>query len=194
MNWTPAGFAMGEIEEVLERCNPLWDSMSPITWSAGVNPESSWKLWVRQTFGTTLLPHLAQVVDLAQRQQTKEIIAADVALREQLPEHLLGQSVRAGQGMLLRKVPRGERMISRLQDAVGRGEALGNFASFYAVRCGVFSITVRTAALSYAYQELVAGSGNALSSAKLLECAVAPINEFFRTVSDNSRQDLRFHG
>ena len=68
------------------------------------------------------------------------------------------RSIDAGRSLLQQSTPRGERLMARLQEAIQAGAAFGHFATLYGVRCGAFSIPVRTAILGYLVQELSVGA------------------------------------
>ena len=58
--------------------------------------------------------------------------------------------------------------MARLQEAIQTGTAFGHFATLYGVRCGAFSIPVRTAILGYLVQELSVGAPDETGRLKLL--------------------------
>jgi hypothetical protein len=64
----------------------------------------------------------------------------------------------------------------------------------YGVRCGAFSIPVRTAILGYLMQEMSVGAPDEIGQVKLLEASVGSVNEFLRQSSNGSTESLRFHG
>ena len=84
----------------------------------------------------------------------------------------------------------------RLQDAIDNGIAFGHFTTLYGVRCGTFSIPIRTAILSYLLQELMLGTPKeeAPVRLKLLEATVESVNEFLRGPSSGSSESMCFHG
>ena len=91
-------------------------------------------------------------------------------------------------------MPRGERVMARLQQAIQSGAAFGHFATLYGVRCSAFSIPVRTAILGYLVQELAVGAPDETDRIKLLEASVGSVNEFLRLSSNGLNEGLRFHG
>ncbi|HYY29869.1 MAG TPA: urease accessory UreF family protein [Chthoniobacterales bacterium] len=194
MRTSPARFAIGQIREIVARCNPDFDSARPLTWSAQGPAAKSWEEWLQSLFGPILLPHLRGVLDYAARQSAREILLLDVALNRELEPGPRQNSIAAGQTLLQRHAPRGERLITKIQDAIQAGEAFGHFATLYAMRCFAFSIPARTAIFGYLAQELAAGVQDELARAKLLEASVEPVNEFLRISSHGLNEGLRFHG
>jgi hypothetical protein len=223
MGFSPAGFAYSELYDVIRRCNPTLDSMQVISWSVEGALEQSWSEWHQSVFLPFLLPHLGQVLELAGRQSPKEIVVLDAKLDAALPSLTRSRSIASGRYLLQDRTPRGERMISRLQDAIDDGRAFGHFTTLYGVRCGAFSIPIRTAILSYLFQELILGTAKPNSQTKLqrassargeydkllklLEASVESVNGFLRrtrtgqgaysseTLSPTgSSENVRFHG
>ena len=96
------------------------------------------------------------------------------------------RSMEAGRLLLQQSTPRGERLMARLQEAIQAGAAFGHFATLYGVRCGAFSIPVRTAILAYLVQELAVGARDEIGRLKLLEASVGSVNEFLRISSNGS--------
>jgi hypothetical protein len=103
-------------------------------------------------------------------------------------------SIDAGRLLLQQSAPRGERLMVRLQEAIQTGTAFGHFATVYGVRCGAFSIPVRSALLGYLVQELSVGALDETDQVKLLEASVGSVNDFLRISSNGSSEGLRFHG
>gem|GEM_PF-587171 len=196
MGVSPTGFAIAELSEVIRRCNPNLHAMHSILWKVEGAIEPSWIRWMETCFEPFLLPHLQQVLEFSARQSAKEIILLDVALGKSLAGSLCDRSIKAGQFLLQQKTPRGERIIMRLQDAIDNGIAFGHFTTLYGVRCGTFSIPVRTAILSYLLQELMLGAPKeeAPVRLKLLEATVESVNEFLRGPSSGSSESMCFHG
>jgi hypothetical protein len=223
MGFSPAGFAVSELCEVIRRCNPTLDAMQSISWRVEGETESSWFRWIQTVFSPHLLPHLEKVLECSGRQLSKEIILLDAKLNENLPAEPRARSAEAGQFLLQQKTPRGERMIARLQEAIDNGTAFGHFTTLYAVRCGAFSIPVRTAILSYLLQELILGAAKENRQRKgagpilldesmkgtviLLEATVESVNESLKGNridgidlslrpgrASGSSESIRFHG
>jgi hypothetical protein len=188
------GFAIIELGEVVRRCNPCLDAMRFISWTAENDVERSWLGWVEVCFEPVLLPHLQKVLEHAARQSAKEVILLDASLSQDLSGILRDRSIEAGRFLLQQKTPRGERMIARLQAAIDKGTAFGHFTTLYGVRCSAFSIPVRTAILSYLYQELLLGAPNERRAVKLLEATVEMVNDFLRGPSKGFSESARFHG
>src|ERR1700736_947383 len=193
MGMSAAGFAVSELSEVVNRCNPTFDETGPISWRPKGATRKSWVSWLDLVFEPILLPHLWYVFDYSCRQSAHEIIALDAELSKRLGVWSGQRSIEAGRALLRQKAPRSDRVIPRLRDAIGRGDAPGHFCTIYAVRCGVFSIPVRTAMLSYALQELAAADPKEDGRLTLLEMAAEPVNEFLKTLSD-TRPGVCFHG
>jgi hypothetical protein len=78
MGMSPAGFALGELSEVVRRCNPNFDAMRAISWQVEGLVVESWRLWLEELFQPLLLPHLSRVLDFATRQSMREIILLDL--------------------------------------------------------------------------------------------------------------------
>jgi hypothetical protein len=194
MGVSPEEFAMTELSEVVRRCNPCLAEMRVISWVAEADLERSWFEWVEICFEPLFLPHLQRVLEHAARQSAKEVILLDAALANELTGTVRDRSIEAGRFLLQQKTPRGERMLARLQSAIDKGEAFGNFTTLYAVRCGAFSIPVRTAILSYLFQELLLGAPNEKRALKLLEATVELVNDFLRGSLRGFSESARFHG
>jgi hypothetical protein len=194
MGISPAGFAMSELSKVVQRCNPDFDSARAISWQVGLPVADSWQQWMKALFEPLLLPHLLRVLDFSARQSAREIILLDAELNQSMEPWPRKRSVEAGRLLLQQSTPRGERLMARLQEAIQTGAAFGHFATLYGVRCGAFSIPVRTAILAYLVQELSVGSADETGRVKLLEASVGSVNEFLRISSNGSTEGLRFHG
>jgi hypothetical protein len=194
MGMSVAGFAVSELSQVVNRCNPSFDLIGPISWRLRGHSRKSWVNWLDLVFEPVLVPHLWYVLDYSYRQSAKEIIELDAELGKRLDAWSGRRSIEAGQTLIQHRAPRSDRVIGRLRAAIGRGEASGHFSTVYAVRCGVFSIPVRTAMLSYALQELAAADPQENGRLALLEMAAEPVNEFLKTLSDSQRPGLCFHG
>jgi len=191
MRTSPAGFAMSELSKVAERCNPDFDSSRAISWHAG---QETWVEWLQSIFEPILLPHLGRVLNFAERQSAREIVLLDVELNRCLKPWARQSSADAGRLLLQRRTPRSERLMARIQEAIQNGEAVGHFATLYAVRCSAFSIPLRTAILSYLVQELAAGAPDESVRVKLLAASVDSVNEFLRISSNGLNEGLRVHG
>jgi hypothetical protein len=194
MGMSPAGFAMSELSKVIQRCNPDFDSARPISWQVEGPVAESWQQWMKTLFEPLLLPHLSKVLDFATRQSAREIVLLDAELNRNMPPWPRERSLDAGKLLLQQSTPRGERLMARLQDAIQAGAAFGHFATLYGVRCGAFSIPVRTALLGYLVQELSVGAPDETGRLKLLEASVGSVNEFLRISANGSTEGLRFHG
>jgi hypothetical protein len=191
---SPAGFAMSELSKVVQRCNPDFEAGRAISWQVEGPVAESWQQWMKTCFEPLLLPHLLRVLDFSARQSAREIILLDAELDRSLLPGPRQRSVEAGRSLLQQSTPRGERLMARLQEAIQAGLAFGHFATLYGVRCGAFSIPVRTAILGYLVQELSAGAPDDAGRLKLLEASVGSVNEFLRISSNGSNEGLRFHG
>ena len=191
---SPAGFAMSELSKIVQRCNPDFDSTRAISWQVEGPVADSWQRWMKTLFEPVLLPHLLKVLDLSARQSAREIILLDAELNQRLKPWPRQRSIEAGRLLLQQSTPRGERLMARIQEAIQTGEAFGHFATLYGVRCGAFSIPVRTAILGYLVQELSVGAPDENGRLKLLEASVGSVNEFLRISSNGSTEGLRFHG
>jgi hypothetical protein len=194
MGMSPAGFAMSELSKIVQRCNPDFDSARAISWQVEGPVADSWQRWMKTLFEPVLLPHLQKVLDLSARQSAREIILLDAELNQRLKQWPRQHSIEAGRLLLQQSTPRGERLMARIQEAIQTGEAFGHFATLYGVRCGAFSIPVRTAILGYLVQELSVGAPDENGRLKLLEASVGSVNEFLRISSNGSTEGLRFHG
>ena len=191
---SPAGFAMSELGKVVQRCNPDFDPARAISWQVESPVADSWQQWMKDLFEPVLLPHLSRVLDFAARQSAREIILLDAELHGSLGPWPRQHSMEAGRLLLQQSTPRGERLMARLQEAIQTGTAFGHFATLYGVRCGAFSIPVRTAILGYLVQELSVGAPDETGRLRLLEASVGSVNEFLRISSNGSTEGLRFHG
>ncbi len=191
---SPAGFAMSELSKVVQRCNPDFDPARAISWQVEDPVADSWQQWMKLLFEPVLLPHLSRVLDFAARQSAREIVQLDAELHRSLGPWPRQRSMEAGRLLLQQSTPRGERLMARLQEAIQTGTAFGHFATLYGVRCGAFSIPVRTAILGYLVQELSVGASDETGRLRLLEASVGSVNEFLRISSNGSTEGLRFHG
>ena len=190
----PTACAMNELDEVVYRCNPSLDLIRALTWDFEGDAPTSWFRWVGAVFEPLLLPHLGQVLEFASRQSLREIVVCDLDLDRYLPAGARESSVSAGRLLLQAFPPRGDRLLTRLQEAIDHGRAAGHFSTLYAVRAAAFSIPTRTAILAYLWQELrVALPGDA-DRAMLLEKASESLNQFLRAPCNESTGGLRWHG
>jgi hypothetical protein len=194
MGMSPASLAVSELIEVVRRCNPNLGAIRAISWQVTGPVETSWQHWLDGLFEPLLLPHLGRVIDLSARQSSKEIILLDLELDRNLEPWPRDRSLDAGIRFLQQTSLRAERLMAKLQEAIGSGLAHGHFATLYAARCVIFSIPVRTAILSYVLQELVIGAPGDVKPAKYLEAAVDSVNEFLRMSSGGLNEGLRSHG
>jgi hypothetical protein len=194
MGISPAGFAMSELSKIVQRCNPDFDTARPISWQVEGPVEESWRGWMKELFEPLLLPHLLRVLEASARQSAREVIALDVELNRSMKTWPRQRSIDAGRSLLQQSTPRGERLMARLQEAIQTGAAFGHFATLYGVRCGAFSIPIRSAILGYLVQESSVGTHDESSRVKLLEASVGSVNEFLRISSNGSTEGLRFHG
>jgi hypothetical protein len=194
MGMSPAGFAMSELNKVVQRCNPDFDGGRAITWQVAGPVSQSWQQWMKILFEPLLLPHLLRVLDFSAHQSAKEIILLDTELDRSLQPWPRQSSIEAGRLLIQQSTPRGERLMARLQEAIQAGAAFGHFATLYGVRCRAFSIPGRTAILGYLVQELSVGVPDEAGRLKLLEASVGSVNEFLRISSNGSSEGLRFHG
>jgi UreF-like urease accessory protein len=194
MGMSPALFAMSELSKIVQRCNPDFDSARAISWQVEGPVAESWQQWLKTLFEPLLLPHLLRVLDFSARQSAREIILLDAALNRNMEPWPRQHSIDAGRLLLQQSAPRGERLMVRLQEAIQTGTAFGHFATVYGVRCGAFSIPVRTALLGYLVQELSVGALDETDQVKLLEASVGSVNDFLRISSNGSSEGLRFHG
>lgn len=190
----PIACAMNELDQVVNRCNPSLDLIRALTWDLDGDAQTSWLHWVDAVFEPLLLPHLAQVLEFASRQSLREVVARDLDLHRDLPASVKEPSISAGRLLLQAFPPRGDRLLTRLQEAIDQGKAPGHFATLYAVRAAAFSIPTRTAILAYLWQELMVTLPRVADRAKLLEKASESVNQFLRAPCDGSTGDLRFHG
>jgi hypothetical protein len=194
MGMSSADFAMSELTKIVQRCNPDFDSALAISWQVEGSVAESWQRWLEALFEPFLLPHLWRVLALSARQSVREIILLDVELNRNMEPWPRQRSIDAGRLLLRQRMPRGERVMARLQQAIQSGAAFGHFATLYGVRCSAFSIPVRTAILGYLVQELAVGVPDEINRVKLLEASVGSVNEFLRISSNGWNEGLRFHG
>ena len=185
---------MSELSKIIQRCNPDFDTARAISWQVEGPVEESWRGWIKELFEPLLLPHLLRVLEASARQSAREIIVLDVELNRSMKPWPRQRSIDAGRSLLQQSTPRGERLMARLQEAIQTGAAFGHFATLYGVRCGAFSIPIRSAILGYLVQELSVGTSDESGRVKLLEASVGSVNEFLRISSNGSTEGLRFHG
>ncbi|MBV9674205.1 MAG: hypothetical protein JO076_15445, partial [Verrucomicrobia bacterium] len=139
MEISGAGFALNKLYEVGRRCNPClaithpvcW---RPVSWHSDRDVEASWAFWIDTFLRPILLPNFWLVLIHTYRQQSREIIALDAELHLQLNLWQREQSLRAGRKLLQELTPRGERILSRLEQAIKRGDAFGHFYTLFGVR------------------------------------------------------------
>ena len=190
----PTACPMNELDQVVNRCNPNLDLIRALTWDLEGDAPASWFRWVDAVFEPLLLPHLSQVLEFASRQSLREIIVCDLDLDRYLPAGARESSISAGRLLLQAFPPRGDRLLTRLQEAIDHGRAAGHFATLYAVRAAAFSIPTRTAILAYLWQELIVALPGGAHQAMLLEKASESLNQFLRAPCDGSTGGLRWHG
>ncbi len=175
MGMSPASLAVSELIEVVRRCNPNLGAIRAISWQVTGPVETSWQHWLDGLFEPLLLPHLGRVIDLSARQSSKEIILLDLELDRNLEPWPRDRSLDAGIRFLQQTSLRAERLMAKLQEAIGSGLAHGPI-------------------LSYVLQELVIGAPGDVKPAKYLEAAVDSVNEFLRMSSGGLNEGLRSHG
>jgi hypothetical protein len=131
-------------------------------------------------FGPLILPHLAEVVDLAVRHSLREIIFLDRSLEQFLGPSLSQRSKLAAERLLQARPPKGDRMVARLQEAIRTGETPGHFATLFAVRAIAFSIPARTAIFAYILLELMLELPDREQIENLFTEAAKTVNDYYR--------------
>jgi hypothetical protein len=171
--------AMNEFCEVVNRCNSGSELSGALHWQpVGENCLESWDRWLGSCFRPCLLPHLSKVFFFAVQQQVREIIALDLALGQSLDRVVRERSVEAGQSLLLKAPPRGDRTVARLQLAIGSGAAAGHYPTLFACRAAAFAIPARLVFLSYCWQELSWSPAREQSPDDFLSAAAKTVNGF----------------
>jgi hypothetical protein len=144
-----------ELVRVIDRCGFGVPLTGGILWRAGTDPERNWRSWQTLQFEPFILPHLAEVIDLAVRHSLREIVYLDRSLHQFLSSSLSHRSRHAAKRILQARPPKGDRMLARLQEAIRNGETPGHFVTLLAVRSIAFSMPARTTIFAYVLLELM---------------------------------------
>jgi hypothetical protein len=128
------GTGIEELVRVIDRCVIGVAFTEGVLWRAGTDPVGNWRSWQTLQFEPLILPHLAEVVDLAVRHSLREIVFLDQALQQLLGSSISHRSQIAAERLLQARPPKGDRMVARLQEAIRAGETPGHFVTLFAVR------------------------------------------------------------
>jgi hypothetical protein len=145
---------MNDLLEFVHRYQSSSEPPEALHWQGHDEGFASWSRWLQQEFRTSLLPHLDEVLALARQQQVREIVRLDVAFGQVLPKHLKELSLQRGQLLLENTPSRGDRMFSKLKQTIEAGLTPGHYATVFACRAAVFSLSPRLAFLCFCWQEL----------------------------------------
>jgi hypothetical protein len=174
------GTGIEELIRVIDRCGVGVVFTEGILWRAGADPESSWRSWQTLQFGPLILPHLAEVVELALRHSLREILFLDQSLQHFLGSSLSQRSRLVAERLLQARPPKGDRMIARLQEAIRAGETPGHFVTVFAVRAIAFSIPARTTIFAYILLELMLELADRERIENLFAEAAKTVNDYYR--------------
>ena len=174
------GTGIEELIRVIDRCGAGEAFTEGVMWRAGTDPESDWRSWQTLQFGPLILPHLAEVVDLALRHSLREIVFLDRSLEQFLGPSLSQRSKLGAERLLQARPPKGDRMVARLQEAIRTGETPGHFVTLFAVRAIAFSIPARTAIFAYILLELMLELPDREQIENLFTEAAKTVNDYYR--------------
>jgi hypothetical protein len=174
------GAGIEELVRVIDRCGIGVRLSEGILWRAGTDPERNWRSWQTLQFEPLILPHLAEVVDLAARQSLREIVYLDRSLHQFLGSSLSHGSQLATGRLLQARPPKGDRMVARLQEAIRTGETPGHFVTLFAVRSIAFSIPARTTIFAYILLELMLELPDPEQIENLFTETAKTVNDYYR--------------
>jgi hypothetical protein len=174
------GTGIEELVRVIDRCGIGLAFTEGILWRAGTDPERNWRSWQTLQFGPLILPHLAEVVDLAVRHSLREILFLDRSLQQFIGSSLSQRSQLAAERLLQARPPKSDRMIARLQEAIRTGETPGHFVTLFAVRASAFSIPARTTIFAYILLELMLELPDRDQIDNLFTEAAKTVNDYYR--------------
>jgi hypothetical protein len=174
------GTGIEELIRVIDRCGIGVAFTEGVLWRAGADPERNWRSWQTLQFGPLILPHLAEVVDLAVRHSLREIVFLDRSLQQFLGSSLSHRSQLAAERLLQARPPKGDRMVARLQEAIRTGETPGHFVTLFAVRAIAFSIPARTIIFAYILLELMLEVPDRAQIENLFTEAAKTVNDYYR--------------
>jgi hypothetical protein len=174
------GTGIDELIRVIGRCGVGMAFTEGVLWRAGSDPESNWHSWQALQFEPLILPHLAEVTDLAMRHAVREIGCLDRSLEQFLGSALSRRSRLAAERLLQARAPRGDRVVARLQEAIRTGETPGHFVTLFAVRASSFSIPARTTIFAYILLELMLELPSREQVEKLFAETAKTVNDYYR--------------
>jgi hypothetical protein len=174
------GTGIDELVRVIDRCGMGAPLTEGILWRGGTDPERNWRSWQTLQFKPLILPHLAEVVDLAVRHSLREIVYLDRSLHPFLSSSLSHRSQIAAEQLLQARPPKGDRMVARLQEAIRTGETPGHFVTLFAVRSIAFSVPARTTIFAYILLELMLELPNREQIENLFTEAAKTVNDYYR--------------
>jgi hypothetical protein len=188
------GTGTEELIRVIDRCGVGAAFSEGVLWRAGTDPAANWRSWQTLLFGPVVLPHLAEVVDLALRHSFREIVLLDRSLQQFLNSSLSRRSQLAAERLLQARPPKGDRMVARLQQAIRTGETPGHFVTLFAVRAISFSIPARTTIFAYVLLELMLELPDREQFEKLFADAAKTVNDYYREGLHPAAEKIRIHG
>jgi hypothetical protein len=194
MGKSSEGTGIEELIRVIDRCGVGPAFTEGVLWRADTDPESNWRSWQTLQFGPLILPHLAEVVDLAMRHSYREIVFLDRSLGQFLGSSLFQRSRLAGERLLQARPPKGDRVVGRLQEAIRTGETPGHFVTLFAVRAIAFSIPARTTIFAYLLLELMLELPDQERIEKLFTDAAKTVNDYYREGLRPMAAQTRIHG
>jgi hypothetical protein len=174
------GTGIEDLIRVIDRCVLGVAFTEGVLWRAGADPERNWRSWQTLQFEPLILPHLAEVVDLAVRHSLREIVFLDQALQQLLGSSLSHRSQLAAERLLQVRPPKGDRMVARLQEAIRTGETPGHFVTLFAVRAIAFSIPARSTIFAYILFELMLELPDRDQIENLFTEAAKTVNDYYR--------------
>jgi hypothetical protein len=169
-----------ELVRVIDRCGIGAPLAEGILWRAGADPERNWRSWQTSQFEPLILPHLAEVIDLAVRHSLREIVFLDRSLHQFLSSSLSHRSQLAAERLLQARPPKGDRMVARLQEAIRLEETPGHFVTVFAVRSIAFSIPARTTIFAYLLLELMLELPDREQIENLFTEGAKTVNDYYR--------------
>jgi hypothetical protein len=180
MGKSSKGIGIEELIRVIHRCGIGVAFTEGVLWRAGTDPQGNWRSWQTLQFGPLILPHLAEVVDLAVRHSWREIVLLDRSLQQFLDSSLSHRSQLAAERLLQARPPKGDRTVARLQEAIRAGETPGHFVTLFAVRAIAFSIPARTTIFAYILLELMLELPDWEQIENLFTEAAKTVNDYYR--------------
>lgn len=149
---------LGPIWTATRIASPAFATFGPITLRASECFSAQSLAWKTGVFDPILLPAFRAALTHARRGEIRELARIDHELGSKLPPSISEASLRAGRRLVIHGDLPGDRLLSKLEARIDRGETPGHLAVVFAARCAAFSLPDRIAVGAYLFQELCSGA------------------------------------